>query len=49
MEVDMTKFASTESNDLKAADFVGKNLPTHLSDEVEVTVDGVFVTKERQA
>jgi pyrimidine operon attenuation protein/uracil phosphoribosyltransferase len=30
-------------------DFVGKNLPTHLSDEVEVTVDGVFVTKERQA
>lgn len=28
-------------------DFVGKNLPTHLLDEVEVTVDGVFITKVR--
>jgi pyrimidine operon attenuation protein/uracil phosphoribosyltransferase len=26
-------------------DFVGKNIPTHLLDEVEVTTDGVVVTK----
>jgi len=29
-------------------DYVGKNLPTHLRDEVEVTIDGVFVTKAVQ-
>ena len=26
-------------------DFVGKNLPTHVDDEVEVSVDGVVLTK----
>lgn len=30
-------------------DFVGKNIPTHLLDEVEVTVDGVLVTRGTQA
>jgi len=25
-------------------DFVGKNIPTQVSDEVEVTADGVLIT-----
>jgi pyrimidine operon attenuation protein/uracil phosphoribosyltransferase len=30
-------------------DFVGKNLPTHVSDEVSATPEGVFVKSGRDA
>lgn len=30
-------------------DFIGKNIPTHLLDEVEVTVDGVVVSRGASA
>ena len=43
--MDMTQYSSTESNDLKAADFVGKNLKVKIS-KVEIRS---YPAKENQA